>query len=174
MSIITPSRLWRGVGRDGSAAAAQSSSISRRDRDLGDLGRSRAICRTWTRCGLRELMSIITPSRFWRGVGREGSAAAAYSPSSLGEIAISAISGDLERDVGQRSRSRGSSDGVTLGPEVWHGAYLDRASFGKQHRCLFRKASTAASFGKQQRCLFRKADGCQRNGSLGGGMARSA
>ena len=46
-------------------------------------------CRTWTRCGLRELMSIITPSRFWRGVGREGSAAATYSPSSLGEIAIS-------------------------------------------------------------------------------------
>ena len=119
-------------------------------------------------------MSIITPSRLWRGVGRDGSAAAAYSPPSLGEIAISAISGDLERDVGQRSRSRGSSDGVTLGPEVWHGAYLDRASFGKQHRCLFRKASTAASFGKQQRCLFRKADGCQRNGSLGGGMARSA
>jgi hypothetical protein len=116
-------------------------------------------------------MSIITPSRLWRGVGRDGSAAAAYSPSSLGEIAISATSGDLERDVGQRSRS---SDGVTLGPEVWHGAYLDGASFGKQHRCLFRKASTAASFGKQQRCLFRKADGGQRNGSLAGGMARSA
>ena len=119
-------------------------------------------------------MSIITPSRLWRGVGRDGSAAAAYSPSSLGEIAISAISGDLGRDVGQRLRSRGSPDGVTLGPEAWHGAYLDRASFGKQHRCLFRKASTAASFGKQQRCLFRKADGGQRNGSLAGGMARSA
>ena len=94
MSIITPSRLRRGVGRTGSAAAAQSSFISRRDRDLGDLGRSRARCRTWTRCGLRELMSIITPSRLWRGVGRTGSAAAAYSPSSRDEIAIS---GDLGR-----------------------------------------------------------------------------
>ena len=35
----------------------------RRDRDLGDLGLSRAKCWTWTRRGLRELMSIITPSR---------------------------------------------------------------------------------------------------------------
>ena len=94
MSIITPSRLWRGVGRAGSAAAAHSSSISRRDRDLGDLGRSRARCRTWTRCGLRELMSIITPSRLWRGAGRDGSAAAAYSPSSRDEIASS---GELGR-----------------------------------------------------------------------------
>ena len=72
----------------------------RRDRDLGDLGLSRARCRTWTRRGLRELMSIITPSRLWRGVGRADSAAATYSPSSRDEIAISAISGDLERDVG--------------------------------------------------------------------------
>ena len=96
-------------------------------------------------------MSVITLSRLWRGVGRDGSAAAAYSPSSLVEIAISTISDDLERDVGQKSRSRWSSDGtsITLGPEVRHGAYLDGASFGKQHCCLFRKASTAASFGKQ-------------------------
>ena len=87
MSIITPSRLWRGVGRTGSAAATYSPS------SLGEIAISAISddlrCRTWTRCGLRELMSIITPSRFWRGVGREGSAAAAYSPSSLGEIAIS-------------------------------------------------------------------------------------
>ena len=71
----------------------------RRDRDLGDLGLSRAKCWTWTRRGLRELMSIITPSRLWRGVKRDGSAAATYS-SSRGEIAIWAISSDLERDVG--------------------------------------------------------------------------
>jgi hypothetical protein len=45
-------------------------------------------------------MSIIMPSRLWRGAGRDGSAAAAYSPSSRGEIASSVISGDLERDVG--------------------------------------------------------------------------
>ena len=63
----------------------------RRDRDLGDLGLSRARCRTWTRRGLRELMSIITPSRLWRGMWRAGSAAADYSPSSLSEIAIWAI-----------------------------------------------------------------------------------
>ena len=54
--------------------------ISRQDRELGDLGRSRARGWTWTRRGMRELMSIITPSRFWRGVGREGSATATYSP----------------------------------------------------------------------------------------------
>ena len=100
MSIITPTRLWRGVGRAGSAAATYSPSSLGEIAISGDLGRSRARCRTWTRRGLRELMSIITPSRLWRGVGRDGSAAAAYSPSSLGEIAISAISGDLERDVG--------------------------------------------------------------------------
>ena len=72
----------------------------RRDRDLGDLGLSRAKCWTWTRRGLRELMSIITPSRLWRGVWRAGSAAASYSPSSRDDIAIPAISGDLEREVG--------------------------------------------------------------------------
>ena len=98
MSIITPSRLWRGVGRDGSAAATYSPS------SLGEIAISAISddlrCRTWTRCGLRELMSIITPSRFWRGVGRDGGAAATYSPSSLGEIAIS---GDLGRS---RARCR--------------------------------------------------------------------
>jgi len=72
----------------------------RRDRDLGDLGLSRARCRTWTRRGLRELMSIITPSRLWRGVWRAGGAADTYSPSPPGEIAIRAISSDLEREIG--------------------------------------------------------------------------
>ena len=57
---------------------------------------------------------------------------------------------------------RWRSTGVTPGSEVGHGAYLSAASFGKQRRCLFRKAaslplsesSTAASFGKQYRCVI--------------------
>ena len=57
---------------------------------------------------LRELMSIITPSRFWRGVGREGSATATYSPSSLGEIAISG-------NVPQHA----SGQGEALAPVGW-------------------------------------------------------
>ena len=76
------------------------------DLDLGDLVRSRARCRTWTRRGLRELRSIITPSRLGRGGGRAGSAAAAYSPSSRDKIAISAISGDLERSRASCCRLR--------------------------------------------------------------------
>ena len=95
MSIITPTRLWRGVGRAGSAATTCSPFISGRDRDLGDLGRSGARCRTWTRCGLRELMSIITPTRLWRGVGRAGSAATTYSPFISGR----------DRDLGDLGRS---------------------------------------------------------------------
>ena len=57
---------------------------------------------------------------------------------------------------------RWCSAGVTPGSEVRHGAYLSAASFGKQRRCLFRKAaslplsesSTAASFEKQYRCVI--------------------
>ena len=53
-------------------------------------------------------MPIITPSRYWRGVGREGSAAATYSPSSLGEIAISG-------NVPQHA----SGQGEALAPVGW-------------------------------------------------------
>ena len=54
---------------------------------------------SWTVLG-RGSISIITPSWRGRGVWCAGSAAAACSPSSRGEIASAVISGDLERDVG--------------------------------------------------------------------------
>ena len=148
MSIITPSRFWRGVGRDGGAAATYSPSSLGEIAISGDLGRSRARCRTWTRCGLRELMAIITPSRLWRGVGRDGSAAAAYSPSSLGEIAISAISGDLERcwtEIAISGILRWRHTGT--GGMAWR---LPRSG-------LFRKAAPLPLSESQHRCLFRKA-----------------
>mmetsp|Transcript_3720 Transcript_3720/g.11971 ORF Transcript_3720/g.11971 Transcript_3720/m.11971 type:complete len:98 (+) Transcript_3720:195-488(+) len=63
-------------------------------------------------------MSIITPSRLWRGVWRAGSAAAAYSPSSRGEIAIWAISGDLEREVGS-GRRLSAPKRLAIGRGVW-------------------------------------------------------
>jgi len=48
MSIITPSWLWRGVWRAGSASATYSPFVSGRDCELDDLGRSRARGGIWT------------------------------------------------------------------------------------------------------------------------------
>ena len=98
MSIITPSRRWRGVWRAGSASATYSPFVSGRDCELDDLGRSRARGWTWTRRGLRELMSIITPSRPWARRGARWQRRRRL---------LSFISG-RDRDLGDLGRSRAS------------------------------------------------------------------